>query len=62
VIDQLTQTMCDFAETFEKDQYVPRASLPKQVMDTFCWTELQQRYHENYRLALMRYQPVADLY
>ncbi|MEO6286354.1 MAG: glycogen synthase [Dyadobacter sp.] len=61
-IAQLTQTMCDFAEAFEKDQYVPRASLPKQVMDTFCWSELQQRYHENYKLALMRYQPVADLY
>jgi glycogen(starch) synthase len=61
-IEQLTQTMCDFAETFEKEAYIPRASLPKQVMDTFCWSELQQRFHENYKLALMRHQPVADLY
>jgi glycogen(starch) synthase len=61
-IAQLTETLHDFVETFEKNQYIPRASLPKHILDTFCWSELQQRYHENYKLALMRYQPVADLY
>lgn len=61
-IAQLTETLHNFVETFEKNQYIPRASLPKHVLDTFCWSELQQRYHENYKLALMRYQPVADLY
>jgi len=59
---QLTNALYKFTEIIKKDQFVPRTSLPKQVMDSLCWTELQQRYHDNYRLALHRNQPIASLY
>ncbi|MCF0051906.1 glycogen synthase [Dyadobacter sp. LJ53] len=59
---QLTEIFMQFVEEFENQQYIPRATLPKSVLDTLCWSELQQRYHENYKLALFRYQPVAGLY
>ncbi|MCF2501781.1 glycogen synthase [Dyadobacter sp. CY107] len=59
---QLTEIFTQFVEEFEDQSYIPRATLPKPFLDTLCWSELQQRYHENYRLALLRYQPVAGLY
>jgi len=61
-IRQLTETLYNFTETFKKEKFVPRTSLPKHIMDSLCWTELQQRYAENYRLAMLRYQPTANLY
>ncbi|MCF2490989.1 glycosyltransferase [Dyadobacter sp. CY347] len=61
-IIQLTEIFIQFLEDFENHQYIPRATLPKSVLDSLCWSELQKRYEENYKLALMRYQPVAGLY
>ncbi|MCF2494630.1 glycosyltransferase [Dyadobacter chenhuakuii] len=59
---QLTEIFLEFIEDFESHQYIPRATLPKSVLDSLCWSELQKRYEENYKLALLRYQPVAGLY
>ncbi|MCE6990059.1 glycosyltransferase [Dyadobacter sp. CY323] len=59
---QLTSVLEDFVFSFENHQYIPRARLSRQVLDRLCWTELQLRYQECYRLALIRYQPVANLY
>lgn len=61
-IIQLTEIFTEFIEDFENQQYIPRATLPKSVLDSLCWSELQKRYEENYKLALIRYQPVAGLY
>ncbi|SKC05640.1 glycogen(starch) synthase [Dyadobacter psychrophilus] len=61
-IVQLTEIFTEFVEDFENQQYIPRATLPKSVLDSLCWSELQKRYEENYKLALVRYQPVAGLY
>jgi glycogen(starch) synthase len=61
-VDQLTETLFRFTESFKKGKFVARTSLPKRVMDSLCWTELQTRYRENYRLAFVRYQPTANLY
>lgn len=61
-IHQLTEILRSFVEAFDNQQYIPRSSLSKHLMDSLCWTELQRYYKEIYRLAMIRYQPVADLY
>jgi glycogen(starch) synthase len=59
---QLTDILMQFSESFIKEQYVPRAILPKQTTDPLCWTNLQPRYHEVYKLAFMRLYPGSGLY
>lgn len=61
-ITELAHLLNAFVRTFSEEHYIPRASLPKLVVDSLCWIELERRYRENYRLALMRYQPIAGLY
>lgn len=61
-VTALTSMLSHFVENFEQDQYIPRVSLPKHISDTLCWTELMRYYRDVYRLALMRHQPVANLY
>ncbi|MCE7068565.1 glycosyltransferase [Dyadobacter sp. CY326] len=61
-IIQLTEIFTEFVEEYENEQYIPRATLPKSVLDSLCWSELQRRDQENYKLALIRHQPVAGLY
>jgi glycogen synthase len=61
-VTQLTYVLHKFIETVTKDQFVARTSLPKKFLDSLCWTELQRVNHDNYRLALLRNQPVANLY
>jgi glycogen(starch) synthase len=61
-IHQLSEMLFHFTETFKKAKFVARTSLPKRVMDSLCWTELQVRYRENYKLAFVRHQPTANLY
>lgn len=59
---QLTDMLLYFVQQVQRDQFVPRTSIPRDTMNALCWTELFGRYFDNYRLALMRYQPVANLY
>ncbi|WP_439555958.1 glycosyltransferase [Dyadobacter sp.] len=61
-VETLANMLLDFADTFEREHYVPRVTLPKTVVDTVCWTELMRYYRDVYRLALMRHQPAGDLY
>jgi len=53
-VQQLTEQLFHFSETFEKENYIPRASISKQATDPLCWTNLQPRYHEAYKLAFTK--------
>ncbi|CAG5069284.1 hypothetical protein DYBT9623_02020 [Dyadobacter sp. CECT 9623] len=61
-VNNLTYLLSQFVDTFEKEHYVPRVNLPKSISDTLCWTELMRYYRDVYRLALIRHQPIANLY
>lgn len=61
-VEELTRMLLTFVENFSDAHYIPRASMPRLVMDSLCWVNLERHYRDCYRLALMRYQPVAGLY
>lgn len=59
---QLTEHLHYISQAFSSQQYIPRASITKKVTDYLCWSNLQPRYHEAYRLAFMRFQPDGNSY
>ncbi|WP_165940007.1 glycosyltransferase [Dyadobacter psychrotolerans] len=61
-IQQLTEQLFRFSETFETEHYIPRATISKQATDPLCWTNLQPRYHDAYKLAFTRLYPDSGLY
>ena len=61
-IRQLTEHLHHISKTFISEKYIPRASVTKKVTDYLCWSNLQPRYHEAYRLAFTRFQPDGNSY
>lgn len=62
VVQQLTERLLHFSESFLKDHYVTRAAIPSEVTSPLRWSNLQPRYHEAYKLAFTRLYPETGMY
>lgn len=62
VIQQLTNRLLQFSQTFLKHNYIARAALPSDITNPLLWSELQPHYHDTYRLAFTRLHETSGLY
>lgn len=59
---QLSEMLYQFATSSITNQFTPRGSIKNTAIAKLCWSEIQPRYEENYKLAMMRSQPPTSLY
>lgn len=59
---QLSEMLYKFTHSFIYNQFIPRSSIKNTAIAKLCWSEIQPRYEESYKLAMMRSQPPTSLY
>ncbi|MBE9461789.1 glycogen/starch synthase [Dyadobacter subterraneus] len=59
---QLSEMLYNFTRSFISNQFIPRSSIKNTAIAKLCWSEIQPRYEEIYKLAMMRSQPASNLY
>lgn len=59
---QLSEMLYNFSTNFINNQFTPRSSIKNTAVSKLCWSEIQPRYEEIYKLAMMRHQPPTSLY
>ncbi|MCF0056192.1 glycogen/starch synthase [Dyadobacter sp. CY356] len=59
---QLAEMLYNFTQSFVKNPFIPRSTMKNTAIEKLCWSEIQPRYEEIYKLAMMRSQPATSLY